>query len=75
MSTEYTGPIPKIGSDVDRVGLLAMPLHPLPVICRRGGSVFSLGHPATKAFSRSPRNYQSLGAGSIDEPPAVTGVA
>jgi hypothetical protein len=41
----------------------------------RRGSVLRLGHPPTKAFSRSPRNYQSLGVGSIDEPPAVAGVA
>jgi hypothetical protein len=44
----------KIGGKVGRVGLLAPLAFLLLLIGFRRGSVFGLGHPATKAFSRSP---------------------
>jgi hypothetical protein len=50
-----------------RVPLLAASPVSLLNICLRGGSIFSLGHPATKAFSRSRRKLSIRWGGNSGE--------
>ena len=64
----------EVGGDCLGAPFFAALALPVLIECLGGGSVFGLCHATSKRSRPRDANYQSLGAGTALEPPAVAGV-